>query len=181
MQKNKENLWQAFQFIIFKSITWFILLALLILLSIMNVKMNISILNRHGDMEIKLIGFYLPTKIQVWNSVSVLLTYCCSAVLQTAMTAAMKPFVLTLTSVTVQTATPAKTKIILSFVSLEYRTLSKTTSRRHDTGIIVSLAIWQFHFNGKNYYKCLSFHTVQNLILNQKTKFYLIETDGVPH
>jgi hypothetical protein len=127
----------------------------------MNLEMNIYILilNNLGDMEIKLISFYLPTKIQVWYSVSVLLTYCCSAVLQTAITAAMKPFALTLTSVTVQTATPAKTKMILSFVSLEYRTLSKTTSRRQDTGIIVSLAIWQFHFKGKNCYKCLSFHT----------------------
>jgi hypothetical protein len=127
----------------------------------MNLEMNIYILilNSLGDMEIKLISFYLPTKIQVWYSVSVLLTYCCRAVLQTAITAAMKPFALTLTSVTVQTATLAKTKIILSFVSLEYRTLSKTTSRRQDTGIIVSLAIWQFHFEGKNCYKCLSFHT----------------------
>lgn len=31
---------------------------------------------------------------------------------------------------------------MLSFVSLEYRTLSKTTSRKQDTGIIVSFAIW---------------------------------------
>jgi len=62
-------------------------------------------------------------------------------VLQTAIKAAIKPFALTLTSVTVQTATPSKTKTILSFVSLEYRTLSKTTSRKQDTGIMLSLAI----------------------------------------
>lgn len=70
-----------------------------------------------------------------------LLTYCCNAVLQTAITAAIKPLALTLTSVTVQTATPRRTNVMLSFVSLEYRTLSKTTSRKQDTGIILSLAI----------------------------------------
>lgn len=70
-----------------------------------------------------------------------LLTYCCSAVLQTATTAEMKPLALTLTSVTVQTETPRRTREMLSFVSLEYLTLSNTISRKHDTGIILSLAI----------------------------------------
>jgi len=70
-----------------------------------------------------------------------LLTYCCSEVLQTATAAAMKPLALTLTSVTVHTATPRRTREMLSFVSLEYRTLSKITSRKQDTGIILSLAI----------------------------------------
>lgn len=38
---------------------------------------------------------------------------------------------------------------MLSFVSLEYRTLSKTTSRKQDTGIIVSFAIWSQKLDGK--------------------------------
>lgn len=70
-----------------------------------------------------------------------LLTYCCKEVLHTATTAATKPFMLTLTSVTVQTPTPSRTKRMLSFVSLEYCTLSNTTSRKQDTGIILSFAI----------------------------------------
>jgi hypothetical protein len=47
------------------------------------------------------------------------LTYCCRAVLQTATTAATRPLALTLTSVTVHTATPASTTAMLSLVSRE--------------------------------------------------------------
>jgi len=57
------------------------------------------------------------------------------------MKAAMNPLALTLTSVTVQTPTPKRTTPILSFVSREYRILSKNTSNRQDTGIILSFAI----------------------------------------
>lgn len=53
-----------------------------------------------------------------------------------------RPLALTLTSVTVQTATPKRTNAMLSLVSLEYRILSKTTSREQDTGIMLSFVIW---------------------------------------
>lgn len=69
------------------------------------------------------------------------LTYCCREVLQTAIKAAMKPLAFTLTSVTVHTATPSRTTNMLSFVSLEYRILSNTTSKKQETGIILNLAI----------------------------------------
>lgn len=54
----------------------------------------------------------------------------------------MKPLVLTLTSVIVQTPTPNRTIAMLSFVSLEYRILSKTTSKRQETGIMLNFAIY---------------------------------------
>lgn len=50
-----------------------------------------------------------------------------------------KPFAFTLTSVTVQIATPSRTSKMLNLVSLEYRTLSSTISKKHDTGIMLSL------------------------------------------
>jgi hypothetical protein len=70
-----------------------------------------------------------------------LLTYCWSAVLHTAMTAATKPLAFTLTSLTVQMATPARTTMMLNFVSLEYPMLSNKTSNKQETGIILSFAI----------------------------------------
>jgi hypothetical protein len=93
------------------------------------------------------------------------LTYCCNAVLQTATTAAMKPFVLTLTSLTVQIATPTNTTIMLSFVSLEYPILSNTTSKKHDTGIMLSLAICTIptktHENNNVKYGCIPTKGIQ--------------------
>jgi len=47
------------------------------------------------------------------------LTYCCMEVLHTAIAAATKPLVFTLTSVTVHIATPTSTTTILNLVSLE--------------------------------------------------------------
>ncbi len=70
-----------------------------------------------------------------------LLTYCWSAVLHTAMTAATKPLAFTLTSLTVQMATPTSTTMMLNFVSLEYPMLSNKTSNKQETGIILSFAI----------------------------------------
>lgn len=107
-------------------------------------------IKRHQTTQAPELAFQFPT-----NSASVpslykiikfskrILTYCCKAVLHTAINAAIKPLALTLTSVTVQTATPRRTTVMLSFVSLEYRTWSRTTSRKQDTGIILSFAIWK--------------------------------------
>lgn len=61
---------------------------------------------------------------------------------QIAIEAAMNPLALTLTSVTVQIETPNRTTKMLSLVSLEYFTLSRTTSRKHETGIMLSFAIY---------------------------------------
>lgn len=80
-------------------------------------------------------------KIQLYFILGRKLTYCCIDVLQTAINAATNPLELTLTSVTVQTATPRRTIEILSFVSLEYRILSNTTSNKQDTGMMVNFAI----------------------------------------
>jgi uncharacterized membrane protein len=57
------------------------------------------------------------------------------------MTAATKPLAFTLTSLTVQMATPTSTTMMLNFVSLEYPMLSNKTSNKQETGIILSFAI----------------------------------------
>lgn len=114
-----------------------------------------------------------------FSEVGFLLTYCCRAVLQTAIQAARKPLKLTLTSVTVQNATPRRTTTMLSFVSLEYRTWSKTTSRKQDTGIILSFAIWKEKTTRKFYVNA----TIRKAygFWHRFSKTYLVKSNRVPH
>lgn len=107
------------------------------------------------------------------------LTYCCRAVLQTAMKAAIKPFVFTLTSVTVQIATPSRTNKMLNLVSLEYRTLSSTISKKHDTGIILSFAIWWEFSRGNEMWDQNSRQVEHKYLMILHT--YLIKPNRVPH
>lgn len=108
------------------------------------------------------------------------LTYCCREVLQTATKAEMKPLALTLTSVTVQTPTPNRTNTMLSLVSREYRTLSRTTSRKQDTGIILNFAIWKTN-EANSLLWSDKLKTTYNRVFLLKILAYLIKPHRIPH
>jgi len=132
------------------------------------------------------ISYFLPETVKIKENLE--LTYCWRAVLHTAIKAAMKPLLFTLTSVTVQTPTPIRTTTILSFVSLEYRMLSNTISNRHSTGIILNFAIWEFRTTNYSFSLRIKMkHLAHGLYKNQEKKhkkqqhFYLIKSHRVPH